>query len=49
MVDAMRQIRVGEVTYRWRQEFGGLKSEQVKRLKDDLAFGCGRRSTIRER
>jgi putative transposase len=20
--------------YRWRQEFGGLKSEQVKRLKD---------------
>ena len=26
---------VSEVTYyRWRQEFGGLKSEQVKRLKD---------------
>ena len=24
-----------EVTYyRWRQEFGGLKSDQVKRLKD---------------
>jgi hypothetical protein len=24
-----------EVTYyRWRQEFGGLKTEQVKRLKD---------------
>jgi len=35
MVDAMRQIGVSEVTYyRWRQEFGGLKSEQVKRLKD---------------
>jgi hypothetical protein len=26
---------VTEVTYyRWRQEYGGLKSEQVKRLKD---------------
>jgi putative transposase len=26
---------VTEVTYyRWRQEFGGLKSDQVKRLKD---------------
>ncbi len=35
MVDAIRQIRVSEVTYyRWRQEFGGLKTEQVKRLKD---------------
>lgn len=22
--------------YRWRQEFGGLKTEQVKRLKDLL-------------
>jgi putative transposase len=33
MVDAIRQI--SEVTYyQWRQEFGGLKSEQVKRLKD---------------
>jgi transposase-like protein len=33
MVDAIRQIGVSEVTYyRWRQEFGGLKSEQVKRL-----------------
>ena len=28
-------IAVTEVTYyRWRQEFGGLKSDQVKRLKD---------------
>jgi putative transposase len=34
MVDAIRQIGVSEVTYyRWRQEFG-LKTEQVKRLKD---------------
>jgi putative transposase len=35
MVDAIRQNGVSEVTYyRWRQEFGGLKTEQVKRLKD---------------
>src|SRR5215831_12617995 len=35
MVDAIRQIGVSEVTYyRWRQEFCGLKSEQVKRVKD---------------
>ncbi len=28
-------IGVTEVTYyRWRREFGGLKSDQVKRLKD---------------
>jgi putative transposase len=34
VADAIRQIGVSEVTYyRWRQEFGGLKSEQVKRLK----------------
>ena len=35
MADAIRQIGVSEVIfYRWRQEFGGLKIEQVKRLKD---------------
>jgi putative transposase len=35
MADAIRQIGVSEVSfYRWRQEFGGLKIEQVKRLKD---------------
>ena len=33
--DAIRSIGVSEVTYyRWRQEFGGLKSDQVKRLKE---------------
>jgi putative transposase len=33
--DAIRSISVSEVTYyRWRQEYGGLKSDQVKRLKD---------------
>ena len=32
---AIRSIGVSAVTYyRWRQEFGGLKSDQVKRLKD---------------
>jgi len=32
---AIRSIGVSEVTYyRWRQEYGGLKSDQVKRLKD---------------
>jgi putative transposase len=35
MADAIRQIGVREVTYyRWRQEYGGLKIEQVKRLKE---------------
>ncbi len=35
VADAIRQIGVTEVTYyRWRQEFGGLKSDQIKRLKD---------------
>jgi putative transposase len=33
--EAVRSIGVTEVTYyRWRQEYGGLKSDQVKRLKD---------------
>jgi putative transposase len=35
LADAIRQIGVSEVTYyRWRQEYGGLKIEQVKRLKE---------------
>jgi putative transposase len=35
VADAIRSIGVTEVTYyRWRQEFGGLRSDQVKRLKD---------------
>jgi transposase-like protein len=33
--DAVRTIGVTEVTYyRWRNEYGGLKSDQVKRLKE---------------
>ena len=35
VAEAIRAIGVTEVTYcRWRREFGGLKSGQVKRLKD---------------
>ena len=35
VADAVRAIGVTEVTYyRWRQEYGGLRSDQVKRLKD---------------
>ncbi len=35
VADAIRQIGVSEVTYyRWRREYGGLKSDQVKRLKE---------------
>jgi transposase-like protein len=35
VADAIRAIGVTEVTYyRWRREFGGLKADQVKRLKD---------------
>ena len=31
----MRSIGVTEVTYyRWRQEYGGLKSDQVRRMKE---------------
>jgi putative transposase len=33
--DAVRAIAVTEVTYyRWRNEYGGLKGDQVKRLKE---------------
>ena len=33
--EAVRQIGVTETTYfRWRREYGGLKTDQVKRLKD---------------
>ncbi len=34
MADAIRQISVSEVTfYRWRKEYGGMKADQLKRLK----------------
>ena len=35
VAEAVRSIGVTQFTYyRWRQEFGGLKSDQVKRLKE---------------
>ncbi len=35
VADAVRAIGVTEVTYyRWRQEYGGLKSDQVRRMKE---------------
>jgi transposase-like protein len=35
VADAVRAIGVTEATYyRWRQEFGGLKGDQVRRLKE---------------
>lgn len=33
--DAIRQIGVSEVTfYRWRKEYGGVKTDQLKDLKE---------------
>lgn len=33
--DVIRALGVTEVTYyRWRKEFGGLKTDQVRRMKD---------------
>ena len=35
VADAVRSIGVTEVTYyRWRNEYGGLRGDQVKRLKE---------------
>jgi transposase-like protein len=35
MADAIRLIGVTEVTYyRWRSEYGGMKLDQVRRLKE---------------
>ena len=35
VADAVRSIGVTEVTYyRWRQEYGGLKSDQIKRMRE---------------
>ena len=35
MADAIRQVGVSEVTfYRWRKEYGGMKADQLKRLKE---------------
>ena len=35
LAEAVRSISVTQFTYyRWRKEFGGLKTDQVKRLKE---------------
>lgn len=35
VAEAVRSIGVTDVTYyRWRREFGGLKTDQVKRMKE---------------
>jgi putative transposase len=35
VADVIRALCVTEVTYyRWRKEFGGLKTDQVRRMKD---------------
>ncbi len=35
VADAVRAIGVTDVTYyRWRQEYGGLKTDQIKRMKE---------------
>lgn len=47
VAEAVRSIGVTEVTYyRWRNEYGGLKGDQVKRLKGlrQRTHGCVVRS-----
>ncbi len=45
VADAVRGIGVTEVTYyRWRQEFGGPKTDQVKRMKALEAENARRRA-----
>ena len=47
VADAVRDIGVTEVTcYRWRQEFGGLKGDQIKRMKDLEAEYARLRRTV---
>ena len=47
MAEAVRAIGVTEVTYyRWRREFGGLKADQVKRLKEPEAENARLRRAV---
>ena len=47
VADAVRAIGVTEVTYyRWRNEYGGLKGDQVKRLKEPEAENTRLRRAI---
>jgi putative transposase len=46
VAEAIRSIGVTEVTYyRWRTEYGGLKGDQVKRLKGKRRSQATSRST----
>jgi transposase-like protein len=33
IADLCRELQVSEQTYRWRNQFGGLKADDAKRLK----------------
>src|SRR3954469_24626553 len=49
VAEAIRAVGVTEVTYyRWRREFGGLKSDQVKRLKALEAENARLRKAVAE-
>ena len=49
VADAVRSIGVTEVTYyRWRREYGGLKTEQVRRLKELEAENVRLRRAVAE-
>ena len=53
VADAIRQIGVTEVTfYRWRREYGGMKTDQLRRLKESEreppASTCRLRSDVRQ-
>ena len=49
VAEAIRAIGVTEVTYyRWRQEFGGLKADQVRRLRDLEAENARLRRAVAE-
>ncbi|KRD96189.1 transposase [Bosea sp. Root381] len=47
VADAIRSIGVTEVSYyRWRREFGGLKTDQVRRMKELEAENAGLRRAV---
>ena len=50
VAEAVRAIGVTEVThYRWRSEYGGLKADQVRRLKELEAENTRLRRTVADR
>ncbi|BCB18649.1 transposase [Bosea sp. ANAM02] len=47
VADAIRSIGVTEVSYyRWRREFGGLKTDQVRRMKEHQAENARLRRAV---